>query len=537
MKTFKLSEVVRTNSFMRIALDGNVELDENGNFLLTVGYIRVSTESQAETGYGLDIQEKKILEYCYKNDMSSLLLFVDDGYTGTDMDRPALQSIIKMITDYNHRRSKLRINTMIIPKIDRLGRTMLGTLQFIQDYIVAKDKDNKSKINENKEDINFISVDENYCRVEKNNPQGKFLLMLFASLAEFDRDLIVGKLKDGRRARAAAGKWQGGGVPPYGYIYDSKKGELIVVPEQADEIREVYRLYIEEKLPPQKIADKFGYRSEKFVVDILKRKLYAGYITRYTTKNRKTKKQEPYEEYPGIHERIISLETWLDAQDVMNSRKAVRGDSNYLLTGLLVCGECGAKMRYQKWGKSVKLVCYSQQKSKSYLVKDENCQLEKYDASDVDNAVVAELFRMTYLGNEDNKKTAPHFDPVVAIKTTLKTEENKLSKYYEMWALGQGNKEILSKNMRETEKRVEELKKQLNDEVKQLQIEREIDNAKEIFRDLKGTWEHMSAKDKQKVCKELIEKVVISKGGLVDVHLKLRSYLIDNHPIEEAAKV
>ena len=96
MKTFKLSEVVRTNSFMRIALDGNVELDENGNFLLTVGYIRVSTESQAETGYGLDIQEKKILEYCYKNDMSSLLLFVDDGYTGTDMDRPALQSIIKI---------------------------------------------------------------------------------------------------------------------------------------------------------------------------------------------------------------------------------------------------------------------------------------------------------------------------------------------------------------------------------------------------------------------------------------------------------
>ncbi len=63
--------------------------------------------------------------------------------------------------------------------------------QFIQDYIVAAKDSKGSLINRNKEDISFISVAEKYCRIEQDNPQSKFLLMLFATLAEFDRDLIV----------------------------------------------------------------------------------------------------------------------------------------------------------------------------------------------------------------------------------------------------------------------------------------------------------------------------------------------------------
>ena len=59
---------------------------------------------------------------------------------------------------------------------------MLGTVQFIQDYLVRKKDSMGSKINNNDYDINFIATDDQACRIERDNPQGKFLLMLFKEI-------------------------------------------------------------------------------------------------------------------------------------------------------------------------------------------------------------------------------------------------------------------------------------------------------------------------------------------------------------------
>ena len=166
MAKVKLSNIIELKSFMKIAryTDSNdveielddVELDENGNYLINVGYLRVSTDKQAEQGYGLDIQEDGIVNFARLNGIKNLLLFIDDGVTGTHMNRPALNEIVKLIQEYNRGKSPIRIKTMIIHRIDRLGRTLLGTLQFIQDYIVSKEDSKDSLVNQNKEDINFL---------------------------------------------------------------------------------------------------------------------------------------------------------------------------------------------------------------------------------------------------------------------------------------------------------------------------------------------------------------------------------------------
>ncbi len=518
MAKIRLKNILELSSYMKILIDENVEMDENGNYLINVAYERVSTDRQADLGFGLDIQEKDIMNYATSNQLKNLVVFIDDGHTGTTMDRPALNGITRMIRDFNDGKIHIRINTMIIPKIDRLGRTLLGTLQFIQDYIVSSRDSKGSLINKNKDDINFISVAENYCRIERNNPQGKFLLMLFASLAEFDRDLIVEKLKKGRLERVASGKWMGGGIPPYGYKYDKEQGKLVVVPEEAENVKEIFRLYIEEKMPPAKIADRLHLKNERLVINILKRKTSAGYIIYNDV------------EYKGEHDPIISLERWEEAQDEMELRSVLRSESNYLLTGLLYCGECGAKLRYQKWDKKTgecKLICYSQQSSKPSLVKDENCDNQKYWQSDIENAVISELFKLTYLGSSA-KKSAPAFDPIAALNEELKKEMRKLSKLYDFEDDAEdGEDDVLKDKILNTRKRITELKAQIESEREQEKIKRKVKRAKEIFRSLESTWEHMTQKEKQAVCQELIHKVIVYKDCTVDVHLKLKSYLIN----------
>ena len=395
---------------------------------------------------------------------------------------------------------------------------MLGTLQFIQDYILSKAESKHSTVNNNREEITFYSADEKHLRVEPNNPQSKFLLTLFAGLAEFDRDLIVQKLKRGMIARVEDGYWPGGGNIPYGYSYNQSTGILEIIPEEAEKIREIFRLYIEEKIAPQKIADRLGFKGDRIVTEILKRKSLTGCII-YKGK-----------EYRGRHEAIISLSRWKEAQDELEKRSRHRAESNYLLSGLLVCGECGAKMRYQKWNKDgdCKLICYSQQKSKPNLVKSDDCQNERYWAVDIENAVINELFRMTYLGDKETKKQVSTFDPIAALKKEIeiaKAEHKRLIDYYAKLKEDQDD-EILEATMQESNDRIKSLNRQLNDEEEKAEIMRKVEKAKNIFRTLDSAWGHMTDKEKQSVCQELIDRIEIHKDGVVDVHLKLRSYLI-----------
>lgn len=512
-KKIKLSNILELSHYMKIVIDEGIDVDEDGNYLVNVGYLRVSTDKQADEGYGLEIQEKNVIAHARSKGLTNLVLFIDDGYTGTKMDRPALDGIKTMIDEFNNEKATIRINSMVVNKIDRLGRTLLGTLQFMQDYLFAQ-ADSKSPVNRNKHCISFYSVDEPACSFDKKNPMVTFMLGIFSTLAEFDRDTIVTKLKAGRKARVESGKWLGGGNVPYGYRYDKELSRLIVVPEEAEKVREIFRLYIEEKMPPQKIADRLGFKGDKQIRDILMRKSLTGCIIHLG------------EEYKGEHEAIISLERWQEAQDELEKRSVHRAESNYLLSGLLVCGQCGAKMRYQKWNKNgeCKLICYSKQKSKPNLVKTDDCDSEYFWASDVEDAVIAELFRMTYLGNEDKKKSATYIDPSESLARELKEAKRKLSRLYD---LEDDDDEVLVEKIQALRSRIKQLQHQLTSEEEKKKISRKVEKAKSLFRSLESTWCHMTDKEKQSVCQELIDRIVINKDGVIDVHLKLRSYFVN----------
>ena len=531
MAKVSLSKIVKLLPNMKILIDDGVDIDEKGCYLINVAYERVSTDRQADLGFGLDIQEKDVLSFARRNDYKNLLLFIDDGYTGTNMDRPALQAIIQMINDYNSGLSNVRIDTFVVPRIDRLGRTLLGTLQFIQDYIVSQKDSKGSALNHNTEDINFISVAENYCRIEKNNPQGKFLLMLFASLAEYDRDLIVDKMKKGKTARASKGKYLGGGPKPYGYKYDKNIGKLVVVPEEAEIVREVYRLYIEEHLSPGVIADRFGFKYEQKVTNILKSKLMAGYITFNG------------EEYPGEHEAIVSLERWQEAQDELKKRGVSRGDPTYMLAGLLVCGECGAKMH----GNLRKTPSGNQYTTYRCNVKNNKrtCGSKEIHAAPLDKFVLDMVFknyfteeRLPMIAEQVNRQMREN---ILNDETLLKAKEELQTKIHIRDTLIQtivktGEIDAISQQIKQLETEIKKLQQFVSNAEKGTAAKITADDVRDYLQPLRERFQSAECNEQVKVIlSQIIDKIVVYRDR-ADIYLKMQFENVKENVKEESAE-
>ena len=312
----------------------------------------------------------------------------------------------------------------------------------------------------------------------------------------------------------------GGGITPYGYRYDKELSKLIVVPEEAENVREIFRLYIEEKMSPQKIADKLGFKGDRIITQILKRKSLTGCIVFNG------------EEFEGEHEAIIPLSRWEEAQDELEKRSVFRGDSHYLLSGLLYCGECGAKMRYQKWNKDgdCKIICYSTQKSKPNLIMDKNCESEKFWAYEIEDAVVKQIFDIEYFRKTDNqaKKTTSFVDPTESLNKELAQIKKKLNKLYDLIADDSDEEEVLLEKISTLVERKKNIQKALSDCEEKKKIERKLEKAKKMLREVKTSWVEMTPEAKQDVMQELIERIVVYKDGTINVYLKLRSYLQKN---------
>ena len=70
-----LKDILTLKSYMKIVIDDNVPVDQNGNCLINVGYLRVSTDKQAEEGFGLEVQEKDVIRYAKLAELENLVLF------------------------------------------------------------------------------------------------------------------------------------------------------------------------------------------------------------------------------------------------------------------------------------------------------------------------------------------------------------------------------------------------------------------------------------------------------------------------------
>lgn len=400
-------------------------------------------------------------------------LYADPGFSGKNLERPAIQKLIKDCEDG-------KIDTVLVFKLDRLSRSQKDTLYLIEEIF-------------NNNEIGFISVRESF---DTTTPFGKAMIGILSVFAQLERETILERTRIGLKKRAENGYWRGGGKTPFAYDYDKEAGMLVVNGERKVifDLMKTLRL---QGYSYNELSKVTGY-DESWIQGILGSKTNLGKI--------------PFkgELYDGKHEAIISEEEYQQLQTIEKQRSKNQHASHYLLSGKIYCGNCGAKYRYQKWGQRIICYCYSQQRSKPKLIKDPNCNNIRLDSFEIEDNFLEQLFAMSlneelFRSTFDLSKTNLVDELNIRLDKTQKKIENLI--------------QLLSDNIanEEIKKELAKLTSEKSNIIKELENIKEKERATKTYdkiKNLESVWTGMEFKEKRNVVEQLLDKIVVDGASL-----------------------
>lgn len=350
-------------------------------------YVRVSTDNQLEN-YSIEEQTDRLKAYCKAKDIQIVKIYTDGGYSGGNVNRPALQQMLQDI-------DKGLIDSVIVYKLDRLSRSQKDTLMLIEDCFLAKN-------------VDFVSVNENF---DTSTPFGRAMIGILSVFAQLEKDQITERFTMGRIGRAKNGYFHGGGNAPTGYDYID--GELIINNYEAIQVKDLYNRFLKGYSIHncwQYMQQKYGgWSSEVLVRNVLKNELYIGKV--------KFKGVA----YQGNHQPIISEETFRQVQDLFNSSRRASDTfkrspfkASTLLSSLVYCGKCGARFH----GEHGNYSCYSRTKGDKKYIVDPNCKNKKWKIEELDRLVLDYIMRLDF-----SKLKSGHPVPVPVTDYSIRLNE------------------------------------------------------------------------------------------------------------------
>ena len=181
--------------------------------LRAVGYIRVSTQEQAQEGFSLDVQEARIVAYCEAKDWQLLRVYRDEGVSGKNLDRPGVQSMLRDLKANG-------VDVVVILKLDRLTRNIRDLGAMIEDLF---------------DGVALASVAEGF---DSSTAAGEMVMNLLGTVAQWERKVIGERTKAALDHKATLGEWRG--RVPFGFRVD-EAGKLAEAPEAMRTIAAIKR--------------------------------------------------------------------------------------------------------------------------------------------------------------------------------------------------------------------------------------------------------------------------------------------------------
>jgi len=298
-------------------------------------YTRKSTEEGQRQFTSLDAQREAGEAYIASQQHDGWLClpdrYDDGGFTGGNMDRPALARLLSEI-----RAGK--IDCVVVYKVDRLSRSLLDFAKMMETF--------------DKHHISFVSVTQQFNTATS---MGRLVLNILLSFAQFEREIISERTRDKIAATRRKGKWTGGPAL-LGYDLDPRAAQLKVNPKEASRVRAIFELYLQHRaLGPtvRELARRRWRTKQRQNRDGAKcggRRFTRPTLHRLLTNVTYTGKVRYQNElYAGEQPALVPLETWQHVQDLLrNNCGSVRGRvenrSGALLQGLLYCTACACAM-------------------------------------------------------------------------------------------------------------------------------------------------------------------------------------------------
>jgi DNA invertase Pin-like site-specific DNA recombinase len=199
-----------------------------------IGYLRVSTDRQADDGYGLDVQEATVRRFCRGNGLRLASLH-QDVLSGTYAlaDRPGLGEAIECIRSAG-------ASVVVVPRLDRLARDLIE-----QESIIREVRRLGGEV------ATAAAGEAHYLEDDPDDPSRKLIRQVLGSVSEYERAMVTLRMRRGRAHKRGLGGYADG-PPPYGWRADS--GDLVPIPEEQAVVTRILNLREREGLSYREIA-------------------------------------------------------------------------------------------------------------------------------------------------------------------------------------------------------------------------------------------------------------------------------------------